>query len=116
MEQATEQVPGMQEETYEFANEVVQTFSAMNALVTIFNTGGEAFAKVLLDVSRVCSIIIMLAYVAYIFFQLVTHRKAMEEADGDGEGDEEEPRISIIASIGVMVVATVVVSFSSDLL
>merc|ERR1740121_1604354 len=95
--------------TTEWVGEKVQTFSVMTALVntsmlllsclsfsvvTVFYSetyvdGVSAMDSVLIPVSRTCSIIIMLAYVAYIFFQLVTHREAMAE-DDDGGGDEGE--------------------------
>merc|ERR1712039_919672 len=49
----------------------------------------------------------MVGYVAYIFFQLVTHREAVAE---------EEASISISMAVGVMVACTLVVSFSTELL
>lgn len=132
--------PVRERSTVEFAGEVVQTFSAMSALVnvsmlllsclsfslvTVFfsqslkrNESGEMVSSledVLIPVSRTCSVIIIMAYVAYIFFQLVTHREAMSEED-DGGDDNEEPTISIGASIVIMFVITVIVAFSSELL
>jgi len=72
----------------------------------------------LLPVSRTCSIIIIIAYCAYIFFQLVTHREVMGEEEGDaGDGEEveeEEPALTISQSITVMLVCTFVVAFSSE--
>jgi Ca2+:H+ antiporter len=122
-----------QTEETEFVNEKVQTFSAMSALVntsmlllsclsfslvTVFSSEGLAgldeTTSVLLPVSRTCSIIIMLAYVAYIFFQLVTHREAM--AEEEGPGNDEEPTLSIPTAITVMLCTTFIVAFSSELL
>merc|ERR1719409_1463784 len=109
----------------ELVGEKVQTFSVMTAmvntsmlllaclslsLVTVFR--GEAdfdedgMEDILLPVSRTCSIIIMLAYVAYIFFQLVTHREAMQEDEG-GEEEEEDAMLSVPSSIMVMCTTTV---------
>jgi Ca2+:H+ antiporter len=125
----------------EFAGEVVQTFSAMTALVntsmlllsclstslvTVFahelamrTEDGKSASDVLIPVSRLCSIIIILAYVAYVFFQLVTHREAMGEGEDDQYEDDEEEggaTISITTSIIVMFVVTVIVAFSSEAL
>merc|ERR1719446_1881063 len=57
----------------------------------------------------------MLSYVAYIFFQLVTHRQAMAEEEEEG-GEEEEPGLSIQTAIIVMCVTTVIVAWSSEML
>lgn len=121
----------------EFVTEKVQSFSIMSALVntsmlllaclclslvTIFYAeasdesqyGKVGMSEVVCSVSRVCSGIMMVAYVAYIFFQLVTHREAMAEEEGDGDGDE--PTISIFSAVMVMLCVTVIVAFCSELL
>lgn len=128
------------EKRTEFVQEKVQTFSVMNALVntsmlllsclsfslvTVFYSithvdgkPGTGMEDVLLPVSRICAIIIALAYCAYILFQLVTHRHAMEE-DGDGGEDEEEaeePTLSIPMCVGMLVVTTLIVGFASEML
>lgn len=120
----------------EFVGEKVQTFSVMTALVntsmlllsclsfslvTVFYSethghGEDSMDDVILPVSRTCSIIIMLAYVAYIFFQLVTHREAMSEEEGDCEDEPEEPALSIGTSVAVMLSVTFVVAFASEML
>jgi len=128
--------PEEEEATYtEFVGEKVQTFSVMTALVntsmlllsclsfslvTVFYAethvdGKSPLEDVLLPVSRICSIIIMCAYGAYIFFQLVTHREAMNEDDGDGE-EAEEALISIPVAVAIMFCTTFVVAFCSELL
>lgn len=116
----------------EFVGEKVQTFSVMSAmvnmsllllsclslsLVTVFfseiEDGSGRTEEVTLAVSRNCAIAMMLSYIAYIFFQLVTHRTAM--ADGDDE-DGEEPAVSIRTAIIVMCISTTIVAYSSELL
>lgn len=128
------------EEQTEFVQEKVQFFSKLNAmtntsmlllaclsfsLVTVFYAQAAEAAEVpeeeihelLLPVSRYCSIIIMMAYAAYIFFQLVTHKEASAEDNGDaGEGEGAEPRISITCSIVVMLTCTLIVAYASDLM
>lgn len=124
-------------ETTEWVGEKVQTFSVMtalvntsmlllacltNSLVTVFATetheeGLDERDDVCLPVSRKCSIIIIITYVAYIFFQLVTHREAMQEDETEGdEGEAEESGLSIPMAIGVMCFITFIVAFSSELL
>jgi len=120
----------------EFVGEKVQTFSVMSALVntsmlllsclsfslvTVFASetdhhGSAVMEGVLLPVSRICSIIIIIAYGAYIFFQLVTHRVAMAEEEEEEGGDDEEPALSIPMAVLVMLATTCLVAFSSDLL
>eukprot|EP00932_Pfiesteria_piscicida_P000057 SRR837773.10051.p1 GENE.SRR837773.10051~~SRR837773.10051.p1 ORF type:complete len:357 (+),score=121.96 SRR837773.10051:94-1071(+) len=121
-----------------FVNEKVQTFSAMSALVntsmlllsclsfslvTVFHSetwvdGESTMDDVMLPVSRICSIIIIVAYCAYIFFQLVTHREALaeEEEEAGGEAEEEEPVLSVRTAVLVMLAVTLVVAYSSELL
>jgi len=125
----------------QFVGEKVQSFSVMSAmvntsllllsclslsLVTVFYTEthsegmtsavvhGSSRDDVVLEVSRNCSIAMMMSYVAYIFFQLVTHREAMAEDDGEDDGDE--PGLSVKASLAIMFVTTLVVALSSELL
>mmetsp|Transcript_43285 Transcript_43285/g.92643 ORF Transcript_43285/g.92643 Transcript_43285/m.92643 type:complete len:462 (-) Transcript_43285:214-1599(-) len=130
----------------EFVSEKVQSFSVMTALVntsmlllaslvlclvTIFyrEAGDEAvygelgMTHIILGVSRVCSVIMMVSYVAYIFFQLVTHRLSMAEdvpeGGEGGEGDDGEgdpPAVSIPTAITMMMVVTLVVAYCSELL
>jgi len=137
MEQPNE-TPGTREETYtELVGEKVQTFSVLSALVntsmlllsclsfslvTVFyaetHDAQSEEHQVILPVSRTCAVIIMIAYGAYVFFQLVTHRVAMADngdAPEDGE-DEEPPALTIAEAICVMFVTTLLVAFSSDLL
>jgi len=117
---------------FEVVGEKVQIFSVMTAMLnmsllllsclsmslnTIFFTeyynSGEDMEDVVLAVSRSCSIAMMIAYIAYVFYQLVTHRDTCQEEVGD---DEEEPTLSTRASITTMVIVTIVIAYSSELL
>lgn len=128
-----------------FVGEKVQTFSVMSAmvntsllllscqslaLVTVFysETHGHLAERgsrdpkahsdhIIVEISRTCAIAMMLSYVAYIFFQLVTHRQAMAEDEGEeGEEDEEEPNLSMGTALTIMFVTTVFVAVASELL
>eukprot|EP00434_Breviolum_minutum_P033733 symbB.v1.2.029851.t1/scaffold3310.1/size62024/3 len=117
--------------------EKVQTFKILGAmvntsmlllsclsftLVTVFGTmmAGQykmddaSLEEVMLPVSRTCSIIIISAYVAYIVFQLFTHRTVM--ADTGEDDDEEESSISVTTAGVLLFVMTSIVAFCSDLL
>mmetsp|Transcript_127355 Transcript_127355/g.220769 ORF Transcript_127355/g.220769 Transcript_127355/m.220769 type:complete len:471 (+) Transcript_127355:267-1679(+) len=103
------------------------------SLVTVFrtithgNTGHSYMDSTLLPVSRTCSLIIISSYVAYIIFQLVTHKNAMMEEDDNGamsdgaeggamEDEDDEPRMSIEMALVIMFGTTVAVAYSSELL
>mmetsp|Transcript_19550 Transcript_19550/g.56926 ORF Transcript_19550/g.56926 Transcript_19550/m.56926 type:complete len:495 (+) Transcript_19550:100-1584(+) len=123
----------------QFVMEKVQSFSILSALVNtsmlllaclvlslvaVFSSEAHeagiqddaseaAMMEIVVMVSRVCSIVMISAYIAYIFFQLVTHREAMAEEEG---GDEGEATVSVGTSIAVMLAVTIIVAFSTDLL
>lgn len=133
------------ENRFSLVGEKIQTFSVMSAmvntsllllsclslsLVTVFyaETHDEDVYRLkahlpssqdaVVEISRTCAVVMMLSYCAYIFFQLVTHREAMAEDEGDGgdEGEGDEPAMSIPAALGVMCVCTLMVALSSELL
>jgi len=98
------------------------------SLVTVFNTvtrvdkEKQAYMdEVLLPVSRICSCIVGSSYVAYIIFQLITHKGAMSEDDDDDgavteAGDaEDEPQLSVRMSTTLLFVTTAVVAVCSEL-
>lgn len=119
-----------------FVAEKVQKFEILSAMVntsmlllsclsfsllTVFcsvNQGSNLFMdEKLLPVSRVCSCIIISAYVAFIIFQLGTHRKALAEAEGeDGDEDEDGAVLSVAMSATVLLVTTAIVAFASEIL
>jgi Ca2+:H+ antiporter len=53
-----------------------------------------------LDLSRACSVVMLLAYVAYLFFQLKTHAQLFEpqEVDDGCEAEEDEQAVIGFAS------------------
>lgn len=124
-----------QDGTSVFAVEKVQVFPVLGALVntsmllvsclsfslvTVFRTitkveneTHEYMDHIMLPVSRICSLIIMSSYLAYIIFQLVTHKEAMQTNDG---GDEEEAKLTVTVAVILMFVATALVAYSSELL
>lgn len=80
--------------------------------------------------SRGVSIILLVLYVLYLVFQLKTHKSLFEEqaqeADdgiiatsvptGPDDSKAEEAHLTVVSSLGVLVLATVLVSFCADLL
>merc|ERR1712032_34931 len=94
------------------------TFSLVTAFRLVsFSEGGEDVRyreDVLLPVSRISSVVIILAYVAYVIFQLVTHKEAMADVSEDDE-DDGSTHSALLATI-VLCVTTLFVSYSSELL
>jgi len=116
-------------------NEKIQSFSMLGALVntsmllvsclcfslvTIFrmvlSRGMEHadMTDIVLPVSRASSIIIVFAYVAYIVFQLITHREAM--ADEQDEEDDDTEAISVYLSVVLLLVTTILTAYCSNFL
>nr|WET17647.1 cation exchanger 1 [Salicornia persica] len=53
-------------------------------------TAHQIVALPTLNLSRICSIIMLIAYCSYLIFQLWTHRQFFEADDQDGEEEDEE--------------------------
>lgn len=68
-----------------------------------------------LELSRACSIVMLLAYVAYLFFQLKTHAQLFEpqEVDEDGE-DQEEAVIGFASGLFWLAFKTVLIAILSE--
>ncbi|XP_042491555.1 vacuolar cation/proton exchanger 3-like [Macadamia integrifolia] len=83
-----------------------------------YNTDGTTqMADSTLQLSRVSSIVMLLAYSAYLFFQLKTHRQLFEaqvEEEGDKVGSEEEAVISFWSAFSWLVGMTAVVALLSE--
>mmetsp|Transcript_15566 Transcript_15566/g.33820 ORF Transcript_15566/g.33820 Transcript_15566/m.33820 type:complete len:474 (+) Transcript_15566:474-1895(+) len=120
-----------------FQAEKVQRFGVLGALVnismlllsclsfvivTIFHTvthvdGIPSTEQSLLPVSRICSLVMISSYGAYVFFQLGTHRTALADDEGEGdEEDEEEATLSLTAATVLLACTTCLVAFCSEIL
>lgn len=82
-------------------------------------THEDTTGQTTLMVSRCISILLMLTYVFYIFFQLFTHSHLYEDEpsggeDDDEDEDEEEPILGVWGSIFWLAVITVVISVLSE--
>jgi len=94
-------------------------FSCMSfALPTIFDEGpGDDHDKVL-KVSRLGAMIVMSTYMAFLLFQLVTH-KATVQLDESAETDDDEEegaKLSLGIALAIMAISTVVVAINSEFL
>lgn len=87
------------------------------ALPTVFS---QAFGEeeTVLSISRTAAGIVGLSYFAYLFFQLITHRKMLANCQEgeDEEEDEDDVGLTVGWSIGLLAMTTVLVSISSELL
>jgi len=118
-------------------SEKVQNFSTLGALVnvsmllisctsfslvTVFGMTcrGSTVSfedEILLPVSRIASIVILMAYLAYTFFQLVTHKEAMGGQEDDGGGDGAEgTHMSAWLACAILFGVTLLVSVCSEML
>lgn len=93
------------------------------ALPTLFAAGhgeDENQKAILLEVSRISSIVLMMSYVAYVLFQLVTHKRMLtidEGAEEQGEDDDDEGGgMTAKASLLLMAITTTMIAVSSELL
>lgn len=76
---------------------------------------GASSADSILLLSRVSSIILLVAYIAYLFFQLKTHRRLLEPEEDDDENDEEEkPVIGFWSAFVWLVGMTMVIALLSE--
>ncbi|KAJ6840333.1 vacuolar cation/proton exchanger 1a [Iris pallida] len=78
---------------------------------------GTEMVHAALDLSRACSIIMLLAYVAYLFFQLKTHRQlfeAQEDEDQDDAVPEDEPVLGFASAFAWLLGMTIVIAVLSE--
>mmetsp|Transcript_6169 Transcript_6169/g.11398 ORF Transcript_6169/g.11398 Transcript_6169/m.11398 type:complete len:509 (-) Transcript_6169:124-1650(-) len=71
------------------------------------------------QMSRYSSILIILAYIAYLVFQLFTHQDMLgdaEKGEGAEDDEEEEPGLSLTASLLLLLAVTMVVAVCSEYL
>lgn len=77
----------------------------------------EVVALPTLNLSRVCSIVMLVAYFAYLIFQLWTHRQffeAQEDSDDDAEASEEAPVIGFWSGFAWLAGMTAVIALLSE--
>jgi len=91
------------------------------ALPTVFIAQALTEREEVQQISLVSSGVVMLSYVAYLWFQLYTHKQMLKTPDGDGDGDggdeeDEGDGLTLGVSLGLLAGTSVLVSISSELL
>jgi len=95
------------------------------SMVTVFHSitkvdSGHIYEEdTMMPVSRICSLIIISAYMAYVVFQLGTHRAVLGTAgedDDETEADVEEPTLTVSTATVILFLITLTVAFTSELL
>lgn len=74
---------------------------------------GNSYATSTLELSRASSIFMLIAYVAYIFFQLKTHRQVFDSQEEDDE-DEEKAVIGFWSAFSWLAGMTVIIALLSE--
>mmetsp|Transcript_64463 Transcript_64463/g.139993 ORF Transcript_64463/g.139993 Transcript_64463/m.139993 type:complete len:547 (+) Transcript_64463:3-1643(+) len=93
------------------------SFSLITVFRQVSHNETEGYVEdVLLPVSRIASIIIILAYVAYTLFQLVTHKGAMAVDQEEDEGDDPDEHLSAVKACVLLFFTTVIVSCCTEML
>lgn len=85
--------------------------AAFNFAVKSSSTVIDDGVKEILDLSRGTAIVLLIIYALYLYFQLKTHSELYQ-----GEEDDEEPQLSLGASLVLLASVTVIVSFSAEYL
>ncbi|XWS74024.1 hypothetical protein CRYUN_Cryun02cG0180000 [Craigia yunnanensis] len=67
-----------------------------------------------LQLSRASSIVMLVAYIGYIFFQLKTHRQIFESQEEDGDEDEEKAVIGFWSAFSWLVGMTLIIALLSE--
>lgn len=76
----------------------------------------------MVTLSRWASVLLLIVYFAYIWFQLKTHAWLFEDPEGEGEegeegeGDGDQPTMSTAASTALLAVSTTTTSFATEFL
>ncbi|KAF8010614.1 hypothetical protein BT93_J1301 [Corymbia citriodora subsp. variegata] len=76
--------------------------------------GSDHWAHQSLRFSRASSMIMLLAYVAYIIFQLKTHRQLFESQDQEDEGNEDKAVIGFWSAFGWLIVMMTIIALLSE--
>uniref|UniRef100_A0A0D9WKJ7 Sodium/calcium exchanger membrane region domain-containing protein n=1 Tax=Leersia perrieri TaxID=77586 RepID=A0A0D9WKJ7_9ORYZ len=74
-----------------------------------------------LDLSRACSIVMLIAYLAYLFFQLKTHRQLFEPQEVEDDDDDlvisqDEPVLGFSSAMIWLALMTLVTALLSDII
>lgn len=109
-------------------NMAMQLLACMTcALPTVFAAGegkgtrGIEDRRKIVEVSRIGAVIIIISYVAYILFQLVTHKKMLtldegNESDEEDEEDEDGGGMSAKCALLLMAGTTLVIAVCTEML
>jgi len=136
-ENAAEPLLGRADSYFKLVTEKQQVFVSNSAMVsvtmllvsclsftlpTIFIGQALTEREEVVQISLVSAGVVMLSYVAYLWFQLYTHKRMLQAADGDAdsqgeeENEEEEDGLTFGFSLGLLAGTAVLVAVSSQLL
>ncbi|KAF9261443.1 Calcium/proton exchanger [Marasmius fiardii PR-910] len=91
--------------------------AAWNSVKVPQFTSEEERLNGLLKISRGTAILLLIVYIAYLYFQLYSHHHLFQAQPQDGEGEfEETPRMNLVSAGIALLVVTVITSFCADYL
>jgi len=85
------------------------------AAFIISQAGGGNNESKALNISRIASVLLLMIYISYLFFQLKTHNYLYED-DGGDEGEEGEMLLSLTGSFVLLTVVTILVAVLAEYL
>lgn len=116
---------GLRYKEQTFNSTVASTMSSLMAVATasliipaaLYSTMSKPNTnfELVLQLSRGTSVVLLILYVLYLFFQLKTHTELFEDQSGQEE-EEEEAQLSVYSAGAVLVFVTVLVSYCADYL
>ncbi|CAJ1360756.1 unnamed protein product [Effrenium voratum] len=81
-------------------------------LPTLYAQMGDAGSEDILMISRLCSVFLCVVYFLFLYFQLITHANLF--VDEGGEGEEDEPSLSMCYSGILLILCTLIVAGCSE--
>jgi Ca2+:H+ antiporter len=118
---------GLYHNEQEFNTTVASTMSSLMAVASssliipaaLYSTlpgSGESSFKLILDLSRGTSLVLLILYVLYLVFQLHTHAHFFDGEHGDRNEPSPEDQLTTIEASIVLVVVTVMVAVCAEYL
>ncbi|KAK8932141.1 Vacuolar calcium ion transporter [Metarhizium anisopliae] len=124
---------GLRRQEQHFNHTVAQTSASLLALAaasvivpSVFNVAASAdiTQREIAKLSRGTSVILLIVYIAYLFFQLHTHHEVFNEQSqkmlrnpkslDEDEDEDDDPQLSLAVAIATLTISTVIIAFCAE--